>query len=151
MKPSAIKAVRNTLLAFAVGTFLPSIASADHVSPWNDSDHDSVFPSPSSESAVFDKDSKWDQKWDHKWSHKWKGDLDDDDNWNHKGDLDDNDGSTTSSTVVITASLIDPSSNTPAGGDPPSTPEPSTLALLGLGAIAVGLGLSNRRTKPAAV
>jgi PEP-CTERM motif len=142
MKSSVIKAVRNTLLAVSIGAFLPSIASACSVAPGGDfhsSDFTpgamaSLMPSAASEFAVFsERDSKWDREWEHNKGRHW-GDQDGD--------------SSTSPTVAATGSSDDSPSTTPTGGDPTATPEPGTLALLGLGAIAVGLGLPNRRTKP---
>lgn len=153
MRSSVVQAVRNTLLALAVGAFLPSIGSACSVSPGSGNDSAfapgtmaSLMPSPSSESAVpFEKDSKWDHKWNHHKDRHW-GDQ----------DADDDDDSSTSSTVASNGTSDvgpsdDPPPTTSTGDSPTSTPEPGTLALLALGAMAVGLGLSNRRTKPAEV
>ncbi len=146
MKWNLAKAAYTVLFAFLIGAFVPGVASACTVTPSSDNtagDHVVTLGSsglgmevPQS-MAVFPRGHAWGL---HKHGAKrldvsWSGDNDADDD---------------SSTVAVTSDTgtSDPSPNDGmTTSDPPTstTPEPSTLALLGLGTMALGLAIGSRR------
>ena len=154
MKWSFVNVVRNTLLALSIGALLPSIASACSVTP-------SATPTGQNTSGVWlfvptAPDSLMNSATllgsipfgndaldifkinDGHFALAWF-------------DPDDSDSSSTVGSVTSTTPVV--ASPSTGGDSTPTapTPEPSSLALLGFGAIALGLGLASRRLKPATV
>lgn len=148
MKWSLVKAVRNTLLALSVGVLLPSIASASSLTPsaTPTSDNtsgvwlfipdapDSLMNSATLLGSIPFGDDSLDifKDSDGHFALAWV-DADDDDSSGSMGSV---------------------TSGTP-GTDPVTpttpTPEPSSVALLGLGTMALGLAFAGRRLRPMTV
>lgn len=147
MKWSFVNVVRNTLLALSIGAFLPSIASASSVmpsaTPTNDNTSGVWLFIPDAPASLLDSatllgsipfgDDSLDifKISDGQFALGWV-DADDDDSG----------GSMTSTT---------PTTNPVTSNDSAAAPEPSSLALLGFGVIALGLAFAGRRLKPATV
>ncbi len=150
MKWSLVKVVRNTLLALSVGVLLPSIASACSVAPnampTNDNTSgvwlfipdatDSLMNSATLLGSIpFGNDSLDIFKiGDGHFALAWF-------------DEDGDDSSSSTSPVVSTT----PNPGTTDDSTPTNTPEPSSLALLGLGTLALGFAFAGRRLKPTMV
>jgi hypothetical protein len=144
MKWNLAKAAYTVLFALLIGAFVPGVASACTVTPSSGNsagDHVTLGSTgllmevPQS-MAVFPRGHAWGL---HKHGAKrldvsWQGDNDADDD---------------SSTVAVTSDTGTSGTSSNDGtttSDPPtSTPEPSTLALLGLGTMALGLVIGSRR------
>lgn len=156
MKWSPVKVVRNTLLALSIGVLLPSMALACSLTPdqitKGDSDHlaikyslESMMNTPH---VVFPHGHAWGLH-KHGWKSlesSWTGDKDGDENEVSSG------ASNTETSENLAMTTDDDSMSTSTGDDPMSTstatPEPSSLVLLGFGAIALGLGFASRRLRP---
>ena len=153
MKWSLVKVVRNTLLALSVGVLLPSIASACSMTPSDTRTSDNtagvwlfIPDAPASlmnsarllGSISFGEDS-----------------LDIFENSAGQFALGwvDNDGDDSSAMSSVTSATSTPNNDqvTTDSGPTTPTPEPSSLALLGLGAMALGLAYAGRRLKPMTV
>lgn len=147
MKWNLAKAAYTVLFALLIGAFVPGVASACTVTPSSDNtagDHVVTLgssglvmevPQPM---AVFPRGHAWGL---HKHGAKR---LDVSRNGDGNNDADDD-----SSTVAVTSDTGTSGTSSNDGtttSDPPtSTPEPSTLALLGLGTMALGLAIGSRR------
>ena len=140
MKWSLVKVVRNTLLALSIGAFLPSLASATSVTPTNDPSMrgvwilapgsvDTLMKSPKLVGTIPFRDDGFHvyQGSDGKIGFVWF-------------DADDDPGRSVTST----------NTGTTRGSIPTSTPEPSTVGMLGLGLMGLGLAFGSRRLRPVA-
>ncbi|HEY6904840.1 MAG TPA: PEP-CTERM sorting domain-containing protein [Candidatus Acidoferrales bacterium] len=146
MKWSLVRAVRNTLLALSVGVLLPSIASASSLAPSaTPTGHnttgvwlfipdapDSLMNSATLVGSIPFGDDAVDilKDSDGHFALAW---VDSDD--------DDSGGSVVTSTTPVTNPV------TPNDPTPTSTPEPSSLALLGFGTMVLGLAFAGRRLR----
>jgi hypothetical protein len=138
MRSNFAKTIYVALFALLIGAFLPGIASACTVTPNSantPADHpltvDSIvsLQSPQSLKSFPSGEHFW--RWDkEKWEHHrfiWK--------------VDNNDAPVTLSNSPTVVTPSDPKTTL--------TPEGSSLALLGLGVMALGLALGSRRLRPA--
>ena len=146
MKWSLVKVVRNTLLALSVGVLLPSIASACSMTPGDITKGDGtsggvwLFIPDAPESLMnsatllgsisFGNDSL---------------DIFKDGDGHFALAWDDRDGDDSSASMGSVTTASDPVTPTTP------TPEPSSLALLGLGTMALGLAFAGRRFRPTTV
>jgi hypothetical protein len=144
MKWSPVKVVRNTLLALSIGVLLPSIASACSLTPSEITKGDGrsgvwVFVPDARDSLMnsaallgsipFGGDAL-DIFTDHRGHFALA--------WNDRED----DRRISLGSVASDTPVTDPATPTS------STPEPSSLALLGLGTMALGLAFAGRRLRP---
>jgi hypothetical protein len=151
MKWSPVKVVRNTLLALSVGVLLPSIASACSVTPsamprsentsgvwlFIPDAPDSLMNSATLLGSISFGDDSLDifKGSDGHFALAWD-------------DRDGDDSSVSMGSVTSSSPATDPV--TPISPTTP-TPEPSSLALLGLGTMALGLAFAGRRLRPTTV
>ena len=148
MKWSLAKSVRNTLLALSVGVLLPSIASACSLTPSEKTKGngtsggvwlfipdapDSLMKSATLLGSIPFGDDALDIFTDHH-SHFVLA-------WNDRDD----DKRISVGSVTSGTPATDPVTPTS------TTPEPSSLALLGLGTMALGLAFAGRRLRPTTV
>ena len=155
MKWSLVKVVRNTLLALSVGVLLPSIASACSMTPSDTRTSDNTAGVwlfiPDAPASLMN-------------SAKLLGSISFGDDSldifeNSAGQFAlgwvDNDGGGSSAMGSVTSTTTTSTPNddpvTTDSGPTTPTPEPSSLALLGLGAMALGLAYAGRRLRPTTV
>jgi len=148
MKWSLVNVVRNTLLALAIGALLPSMASACSLTPGQITKGDSGgwIHVPDATASLMDSatllgsipfgNEQLDifKISDGHFALAWFNP--------DAGDSSSSVGSATSTTPVVPG----PSTNDDSTPTAP-TPEPSSLALLGFGAIALGLAFASRRLR----
>jgi hypothetical protein len=151
MKWSLVKSVRNTLLALSIGVLLPSIASASSLTPGETTKGDGrsggvwLFIPDATDSLMKSASLLG--------SIPFGGDTLDifTDHHNHfvlAWDDRDDDKRISLGSVASDTPATDPVA--PSSPTTP-TPEPSSLALLGLGTMALGLAFAGRRLKPTTV
>jgi len=151
MKWSLVKSVRNTLLALSIGVLLPSIASACSLTPGEATKGDgtsggawlfipdapeSLMHSASLLGSISFGDDALDIFTDRHGHFALA--------WNDRDD----DKRISLGSVASDTPATDPV--TPSSPTTP-TPEPSSLALLGIGTMALGLAFAGRRLRPTTV